>query len=309
MAEPLVLVTGATGFVGPHVIAGLTAAGYRLRLAQRRPANPASACESVEIGDLAAPVDWTDALRGVDHVVHMAGLAHAGPGLDEALYRRINTQATLDLARAAQAAGLRRFVYLSSVKAVTGAFDRAPVGEDETPAPEDAYGRSKLAAEAGLAALDLDWIALRPVLIYGPGVKANMAALLRLSRLPLPLPLGGLLAPRSLLAVENLAAAIVFALSESCPPRRSYLLADPEPVSVAEIIAALRAGAGRPPGLIPIPEPWLRRLARLCGREQTLLKLAGSLIAKPEALLRAGWRPAAATRDALKHLAQPHRAG
>lgn len=309
MAEGTVLVTGASGFVGPHVVTALAAAGWRLRLALRRPVPLRAGVESVAIGDLAAPVDWSEALRGVDHVVHMAGLAHAGPGLDEALYRRVNTEATLELARAAAAAGIGRFVFLSSIKALSGAFDGPPLAEDATPRPADAYGRSKLAAEQGLAALDLDWIGLRPVLVYGPGVKANMAALLKLAQLPLPLPLGGLKAPRSLLAVENLADAIRFALTPACPARRSYVVADPEPVSVAQMLTALRSGIGRRPGLLPVPEGWLRLAARLAGREETFLKLAGSLVVRPEGLLRAGWRPPAATQPALARLAASARAG
>jgi UDP-glucose 4-epimerase len=309
MAESLILVTGATGFVGPHVVAALAQSGYRLRLAQRRPGPAPAAAETAIIGDMASPVDWATVLSDVDHVVHMAGLAHAGPGLDEALYRRINTDATLEFARAAKAAGVRRFVYLSSVKALTGAFDGPPLAEDAAPAPDDAYGRSKLGAEQGLATLDLDWVALRPVLIYGPGVKANMASLLRLARLPVPLPLGGLRAPRSVLAVENLASAILFALGGNCPPRRSYLVADPDPISVAGMIAALRAGLGRAPGLLPVPERALRILARLTGREETFVKLAGSLVARPERLLSAGWRPPVETGAALARLAGSARAG
>lgn len=309
MAEGTILVTGASGFVGPHVVTALTEAGRRLRLAVRRPMPAPAGVETVVIGDLAAPVDWSEALHGVDHVVHMAGLAHAGPGLDEALYRRINTEATLELARAAVAAGVRRFVYLSSIKALSGAFDGPLLVEEAPPAPTDVYGRSKLAAEQGLAALDLDWVALRPVLIYGPGVKANMAALLRLATLPLPLPLGGLKAPRSLLAVENLADAVLFALGSTCPARQSYTVADPEPVSVADMLAAMRVGLGRGPGLLPVPESWLRFAARLAGREETFLKLAGSLVAPPERLLRAGWRPPAETWAALARLAISARAG
>ena len=309
MADGRILVTGASGFVGPHVVAGLIAAGYRPRLALRRPQAVPAGAEAVVTGDLAAAVDWSAALAGVDHVVHMAGLAHAGPGLDEALYTRINTQATLDLARAATAAGVRRFVYLSSIKALTAAFDGPPLREDAPPAPGDAYGRSKLAAEQGLAALDLDWVALRPALIYGPGVKANMAALVRLARLPVPLPLGGLKAPRSLLAVENLASAILFALTPACPARQSYALSDPDPISVSEMLTAMREGLGRGPGLLPVPEAWLRRLARLAGREETFLKLAGSLVARPERLLSAGWRPQAETKATLARLAASARAG
>lgn len=309
MAEGRVLVTGASGFVGPHVVAALSKAGWSLRLAARRPMPSPEGIETVVVGDLAERIDWSEVLRGIDHVVHMAGLAHAGPGLDEALYRRINTEATLELARAATAAGVRRFVYLSSIKALSGVFDGPPLAEDAPPAPTDVYGRSKWAAEQGLAALGLDWVALRPVLIYGPGVKANMAALLKLAQSPLPLPLGGLKAPRSLLAVENLADAILFALSPACPARQSYTVADREPISVAEMLAAMRAGLGRGAGLLPVPEAWLRLVARLAGREETFLKLAGSLVARPERLLRAGWRPPAETQAALARLAASARAG
>jgi UDP-glucose 4-epimerase len=301
MDRPLVLVTGASGFVGPHVVAALHAAGYRLRLAQRRPLPAVDGVETVEIGDLSGPVDWRPALDGVAHVVHMAGLAHAAPGLNEALYRRINTDATLELAAAAQVYGIGRFVYLSSIKAVSGAVD-GTLKDTDTPAPDDAYGRSKLDAEQGLTASGLDWVSLRPVLVYGADVKANMAALMRLARLPLSLPLGGLTAPRSLLAVENLAEAILFALTPACPPKRAYLVADPEPISVAGIITALREGQGRAAGLLPIPMAWLRLAARLAGKGDAFAKLGGGLVAAPDDLLRAGWRPRVATKAALARL-------
>lgn len=297
-----VLVTGASGFIGPHVVAGLRAKGYSVRVAQRRESPVDKGIERVVIGDLSEPVDWHPAVAGVRHVVHLAGLAHAGPGLDESLYRRVNTEATLALAEATQSAGAARFVYISSIKALTGAFD-GRFRESDPPKPDDAYGRSKLAAEQGLAALDLDWISLRPVLVYGPGVKANMASLLKLARLPIPLPLGGLDAPRSLLAIENLVDAILFALTCACPARRSYTVADPEPVSVAEMIAAMRSGLGRKPGLLPIPAALLRQAARLAGKEQAFAKLSGGLVARPEGLIRAGWRPPAATLRALGQLA------
>lgn len=303
MNGPRVLVTGASGFIGPHVVARLREGGFAVRIASRRRAPHDPAIEQVVVGDLAGAVDWRAALEGVAHVVHMAGLAHAGPGLDEALYRRINADATLDLAEAARRAGAARFVYLSSIKALSGRFDGPPLGDDDAPAPDDAYGRSKREAERGLAGLDLDWVALRPTLVYGPGVKANMAALLRLARLPLPLPLGGLDAPRSILAVENLAEAAAFALTPACPARRCYLVADPEPASVAEMIAAMRAGMGRRPGLLPIPASWLATLARLAGKSEAFAKLSGGLRAPPEALLAAGWRPRLATRQALAQLA------
>ncbi|WP_100964476.1 NAD-dependent epimerase/dehydratase family protein [Bosea sp. FBZP-16] len=298
-----ILLTGASGFVGRHVLDDLAARGYRVRTAGRS-ATPASPdVEHVAIGDLGAPVDWQPLLDGVDHVVHSAGLAHADGDIPEERYRAVNTEATLALARAALAAGVRRFIFLSSIRAQSGPISEKPLSEIDTPAPSDAYGRSKLAAEQGLAGLDLDWVALRPVLVYGPGVKANMAALLKLAKLPVPLPLGALSARRSLLAIENLSEAIAFALTQACPARRSYIVSDPEPLSVAQMLAAMRAGLGRGPGLIPIPSALLALAARLAGRSAAYERLANGLVASPAALIKAGWQPPAETKAALAQLA------
>ena len=303
MTGPLILVTGAGGFIGRHLVPDLRAAGYRVRAVSRGGVPAGEGIEIVSAGDLAGPVDWAPLLADVSHVVHLAGLAHADSELPEERYRRINTQATLELAGAAQAAGIDRFVFLSSIRAQSGPASTSELGDADRPAPTDAYGRSKLAAERGLAEIDLDWVALRPVLVYGAGVKANMAALLRLARLPLPLPLGALQARRSLLAVENLCEAVRFALTPACPARRSYIVSDPEPVSVPQMLAAMRAGLGRKPGLLPVPAAMLALAARLVGRPEAYDKLAGGLVARPGALVRAGWRPRVETLPALAALA------
>lgn len=303
MSGQRILLTGASGFVGRHLLQDLAARGYRVRTAGRGAAPIIPEAEHVAIGDLGTPIDWRPLLQGVDHIVHSAGLAHADSATPEERYRAVNTQATLALAQAAQAAGIRRFVFLSSIRAQSGPVSDRMLSESEPSAPTDAYGRSKLAAEQGLAGLDLDWVALRPVLVYGPGVKANMAALLKLARLPVPLPLGGLSAKRSLLAIENLAEAVAFALTESCPARRSYIVADPEPLSVAQMLVAMRAGLGRGPGLIPVPSSWLALAARLAGRAGAYERLANGLVASPAALISAGWRPSVETRAALARLA------
>src|SRR5262249_42993487 len=146
---------------------------------------------SAVVGDLARPQNMAAALADVGAVIHSAGLAHAMSGLPEDDYRVLNTEATIGLARAAQRAGARRFIFLSSIRAQCGPPAEHALTEDLPPEPTDAYGRSKLAAEQGLAALGLDWVALRLVLVYGAGVKGNMAQLLRLARTPYPLPLGG----------------------------------------------------------------------------------------------------------------------
>jgi nucleoside-diphosphate-sugar epimerase len=304
MASPLIALTGATGFIGRHLLRDLPQRGYRIRVLLRRPGEVPPEASSAVIGDIASPRNMNAALRDVDAVVHSAALAHAMSGKPEDDYRTINTEATIGLARAAERAGVKRFVFLSSIRAQSGPTAERVLTEEDPPAPTDAYGRSKLAAEQALADLGIDWVALRPVLVYGPGVKGNMAALIDLARSPLPLPFTGLRGQRSLLAVENLAAAVATVLKLPDAIRRPLIVADPEPLTVADMIAALRAGLGRRAGLLPAPTPLLEALARLTGREEQFQRLAGSLVASPEALRRAGWQPAVATRDALAALSR-----
>ncbi|HSJ42119.1 MAG TPA: NAD-dependent epimerase/dehydratase family protein, partial [Xanthobacteraceae bacterium] len=199
--RPLIALTGATGFIGQCLLRELPRRGYRLRVLLRRPSVVPLDAASAVVGDLARPQNMAAALADVDAVIHSAGLAHAMSGLPEDDYRMLNTEATIGLARAAQRAGAKRFIFLSSIRAQAGATADHTLTEDLAPQPTDAYGRSKLAAEQGLAALDLDWVALRLVLVYGAGVKGNMAELLRFARSPYPLPLGLLRARRSLLSL------------------------------------------------------------------------------------------------------------
>jgi UDP-glucose 4-epimerase len=242
------------------------------------------------------------ALADVDAVIHSAGLAHRMSGLPQDDYRVLNTDATVGLARAAQRAGARRFVFLSSIRAQSGATAAHVLTEELPPEPTDAYGRSKLAAEQGLAALDLDWVALRLVLVYGPGVKGNMAELMRFARARYPLPLAGLGGRRSLLSLDNLVEAIVTVLRAPAPLRRPLIVADPEPLTLPEMIASLRHGLGRRPGLVALPVPLLRAALRAAGRSAIYDRLTGSLVADPSALARLGWSPRVQTRDALAAL-------
>jgi nucleoside-diphosphate-sugar epimerase len=176
--------------------------------------------------------------------------------------------------------------------------------EEMEPHPTDAYGRSKLEAEKGLAELGLDWAALRPVLVYGQGVKGNMAALLKLAQSPWPLPLGGLKARRSLLSLDNLTAALDTLLKAEGALRRPFIAADPEPVTIPEIIAALRKGFGRGSGLVPVPSFALGAAAALMGKAEAYERLSGALVASPAALKALGWQPVNATPDGLARLAQ-----
>ena len=304
MTGRLVALTGATGFIGRHLLRELPKRGYRIRVLLRRPtALPPEATGAV-VGDLARPQNMAAALAGVDAVIHSAGIAHAMSGVPQDDYRVLNTEATIGLARAAEKARAKRFVFLSSIRAQSGPTAADVLTEARAPEPTDAYGQSKLDAELGLAGLGIDWVALRPVLVYGPGVKGNMAALVRLARSPYPLPLAGLPAKRSLLGLDNLAAAIDTVLAAPEPLRRPLIVADPEPLTVADMIAAMREGLGRRPGVFPVPAALMEAAFRAMGRSEAFARLAGSLVASPAALRQLGWVPPAETRAGLAALAR-----
>jgi UDP-glucose 4-epimerase len=301
-SKPLIALTGATGFIGQYLLRELPKRGYRLRVLLRRPSDVPLDCTSAVVGDLARPQNMTAALADVDAVIHSAGLAHAMSGRPEDDYRLFNTEATIGLARAARRAGVRRFVFLSSIRAQCGPTSEQVLTETMEPRPTEAYGRSKLAAEQGLADVGLDWAALRLVLVYGPGVKGNMAQLMRLARSPFPLPLGSLKAQRSLLSVDNLVEAIVTVVGTAQPLARPFLVADPAPVTIPEMLAAMRHGLNRRAGLLPVPGNLLQTALRLTGRPEDYQRLAGSLVVDPAALRQLGWLPVVETRDGLAAL-------
>ena len=275
----LLALTGATGFIGQHLLRELPKRGYRLRVLLRRPTAVPTWSASAVIGDLARPQNMSEALAGVDAVIHSAGLAQAMSGVPEDDYRVVNTEATIGLARAARRAGAKRFIFLSSIRAQCGQSADRVQTEDVEPRPTDAYGKSKLAAERGLAEIDIDWVSLRATLVYGPGVSGNMAQLIRFARSPFPLPLGSLRARRSLLAVENLLAAVEAVLTAPGTLRRPFIAADPQALTVAEMITAMRHGLRRQAECFSAPRdaartPSSRRRPRI--QLRTAVRLAGS---------------------------------
>jgi nucleoside-diphosphate-sugar epimerase len=297
-----IALTGATGFIGRHLLRELTERGYRCRVLLRRPVDFDLDCASAVIGDLAQPQNLSTALAGADAVVHSAGVAQGVSGLPEADHRSLNAEATRNLALAAQRARVKRFIFLSSIRAQIGPMAGAVVSENHAPAPTDAYGRSKLEAEQALAELEMDWVALRPVLVYGQGMKGNLATLAKLARSPYPLPLGGLKAQRSLLSVDNLVDAVDTVLAAPGPLRRPLIVADPEPMTVPAMVAAMRRGLGRTPGLISIPAPLLKLALKWAKRPEWYDRLASPLVADPSALMRIGWSPKLSTETGLQLL-------
>jgi nucleoside-diphosphate-sugar epimerase len=300
--KPLVALTGATGFIGQYLLQELPKRGYRLRVLLRRPTMLPKGCASVLIGDLARPYNMAEALAEVDAVIHTAGIASTMSGIPEDDYRLFNTDATIGFAKAAQRARVKRFVFLSSIRAQSGPTCEDVLTEEREPCPTDAYGRSKLAAEQGLAETDLDWVALRCALVYGPGVEGNMAKLIKLARSPYPLPLAALKSEHSLLGLDNLVEAVDVVLRARSPLKRPLIAADPKPLTIGAMIAALRQGLGRRPGLFYVPKSLLKGALRVAGRAAPPEALFGSLVADPSALVRLNWAPPVETESGLAAL-------
>jgi UDP-glucose 4-epimerase len=287
----------------------LARSGYLVRAAARQPiVFESSDVEGVAVGDMSRSFAADFLVRGVDAVVHAAGTAHSRAGLPDAAYTAINVDATRQLARAARAARVKRFILISSVRAQTGPSHRGTLTEDDLPAPTDAYGRSKLAAETvtadALTASSSRWTALRPVLVYGPKVKGNMAALLRLATAEMPLPFGSMKSRRSLLSVGNLISAITHALEDRIEKDGPYLVADEFPLTLGEIVADLRRGLGRRPRLLPVPEFAVAAALRMAGKHELAERLAGELVVNARKLHATGWRPLESTSDALAAMAK-----
>ena len=302
-----VLVTGATGFVGRALVDALADAGHRVRATTRQGAEAKFrvGVETVTTGDYRQPVDWAPLLTGVDSVVHLAGIAHIGPAIDEAAYDRVVHLATAELAAACSKAAVRRLVFMSSVRAQSGPAADGVLTENDAPRPTEAYGRAKLRAEAAVSAAGVPWTILRPTMVYGAGAKGNLARLLRVADSPWPLPFAGLANRRSLVSLDNLIAAVRFVLGADVAARQVYLVADPTPVTLPQIIAALRRGLGRAPRLYPVPPAAFAQAFKLIGRGDVWDRIGGSLVVDPGKLIAAGWRPDADTLGALARIAAP----
>jgi UDP-glucose 4-epimerase len=305
-----VLVTGASGFVGRNLVPRLVRAGWLVRAAARDPAaiQTSDWISTVRVGDLAIPFDWRPLLSGVTHVVHLAAIAHADARIPDQAYIDVNAAAVRTLAQAAREAKVRRLLFVSSVRAQTGACSLGVLNERAPPRPTDAYGRAKLLAEQWLAEVladgPTDWAVLRPVLLYGPGVKGNMRTLARLARSPVPLPFGTLSGRRSLLGMPNFGSAVLHALESPRTARSTFLVADPGPLTTPEIIAALRRGLGRRPGMFNLPLAPLRAIAQLASLSAAWDRVASDLIIDTSALEATGWRPVETAAEGLARWAR-----
>ena len=305
------LLTGATGFVGAALARRLQAQGADVSALVRVPLAPpqAPAISAVCVGEPWSAADFGAALAGVATVVHLAARVHVmrDAATDPlAAFRAVNVAATLNLARQAAASGVKRFVFVSSVK-VNGEYTLPmhAFTEADPPSPQDAYGLSKSEAELGLRALEaktgMEMVIIRPPLVYGPGVKANFAALAGAVQRGWPLPLGAIHNRRSLVALDNLVDMIVTCLSHAGAAGQIFLVSDGHDLSTTELVQGLGRAIRVPARLIPVPAWALRAGAGLLGRGDAVHRLCGNLqvdISKARSLL--GWVPPVSVEDGLR---------
>lgn len=305
-----VLLTGATGFVGSAALPRLVREGWLVRAAVRHSSGLPG---EVVVGDIDAQTDWSEALQGCEAVVHLAARVHVMH--DEAVdplteFRKVNVDGTIRLARQAATAGVRRFVFLSTIK-VNGESTQSGQAfmPNDIPAPEDAYGLSKLEAERALLKIctdvGMDFVVIRPPLVYGPGVGGNFRTLLRWMQRGIPLPLGAIDNRRSLVALDNLVDLIAVCLVHPAAANQVFLAADVEDVSTTGLLLKIARAYGRSARLLPVPSSWLRRCAAVLGKREAADRLLGSLVVdstKARDLL--GWRPAVSIEEQLGKMAK-----
>ncbi len=291
-----ILVTGANGFLGRFITKEFSRYSNDIISATRSISN-----DSFAVGEINENTNWTDVLTGCDVVVHLAARVHQmhddspNPLLE---FRRVNTEGTLNLARQAKKSGVKRFVFISSIK-VNGEESDFPYAEMSEPNPSDAYAISKWEAEQGLNELCLDGgmeiVIIRPPLIYGLGVKANFGSMIKWVKRGIPLPFGSIHNKRSMVAVENLVDFIMLCADRSKSPKaanETFLISDGVDVSTTELLNNVRAAYGAKTPLVPVPESLINFGLNLVGKSDLSSRLLGSLtvdISKARNLL--GWKP------------------
>jgi len=314
--KPHALVTGVNGFIGRNLCAYLKEKGYFVRGAVRYNRRDVSGVdECMSVGDIDESTDWQQALAGVDTVIHLAARVHImnDPAADPLeAFRKVNVRGTERLARMAAKAGVRRFIFVSSVK-VNGEGASRPYTERDIPAPQDAYGISKREAEDLLACVaaerGLQTVILRLPLVYGRGVKANFKNLITLAGAGLPLPLKGIDNRRSFLYLGNLVDAIYACMTHPLAVGEIFMVSDGQDVSTPDLIKMIALAMDKKPALFFLHPAVLKCLGVLAGKKKEMEKLTGSLLVDSSKIRdRLGWKPPFTLEEGLRRTVQRHRA-
>lgn len=310
LATARILVTGATGFVGRAVVDRLVRDGVPVTAAVRRETRTSIGHLEVSVGDLGPGTDWSAALKGCDAVVHCAARVHVmnDASVDPiAAYRSANVEGSVALARQAAAAGVRRFIFISSIKVNgEGTALGAPYRATDRPAPADPYGVSKCEAERELQALALsgaiELVIIRPPLVYGPGVKANFLSMARWIARGVPLPLGGVNANRrSFVALANLVDLVVRCLEHPDAVGQVFLVSDDEDLSTSELLRRTARALGVSSRLLPVPASILALGASVIGRRDLWQRLGGTLqVDSKPTRERLAWNPPISVDEGLR---------
>ena len=300
-----ILITGASGFIGHRLSSALLEKGFALHLASRSGARGQSSerCRSFPIDAIDPRTDWSDALAGVDRVVHLAAMLPGQGSLAD--YRRVNVSGTEKLARDAARSGVERFVFMSTVGVNGNESGAMPFTESDAPRPHDDYSLSKREAEQVLTAVSgetgMETVSLRAPLVYGPGAKGKLLFLLRCIDRGLPLPLGGLDNRRSLLYLDNLVDVILLCLASPAMNGRTYMVSDGEDLSTAEFAGRLARAMGRPTRLLRVPANLLEAMAGVLGRASAVRQLSRPLLINGARIRRElGWRPAYSVDEGIR---------
>jgi nucleoside-diphosphate-sugar epimerase len=314
-----ILVTGANGFIGKHLVRFLLSNSYEVRACVRKGSNTKNLPENTEavfISNLDGCTPWDEVVQGAHSVIHLAAKVHVmkAVGKDaETEYHQANADATLKLAEECVRKGIRRFIFVSSVKAM-GEITRQGESFNESTAcqPEDGYGRSKLDAELRLKRVvsekGLEVIILRLPLVYGPGVRANFLRLMRLVDSRLPLPVASIKNQRSMLYVGNLLGAILLALTNKEAPGETFLISDGEDVSTPELMRRIALSMGKSAIMLPFPTKALKVIARISGQSSSLDRLINSLRVDCSKLRNAlNWTPSFSMDQGLRETAKWYR--
>lgn len=306
------LLTGATGFVGSELLKKLVENQYAPLIVTRDPPSIEASSNTVYVRSIDADTDWGDSLTGCNLVIHCAARVHvmndqSSDPLEE--FRKVNVAGTLRLARESAAAGVKRFIFLSSIK-VNGEASQpgSPYSSDDQEAPLDPYGISKFEAEQGVQKIALETgmevVIIRPVLVYGPGVKANFYTMMNWLDKGVPLPLGAINNKRSLVALDNLVDLILTCIDHPAAANQTFLVSDGEDLSTTELLRRMGSSLGRPARLLPVPSWLLEAGAAMLRKRSFSDRLCGSLqvdISKTRQLLN--WSPPVSVDEALSKTA------